>query len=73
MEELTKIANYFLSGNSSASSCFQAMFLLTHFCLMRGESVRKLELADMFILDLENVGQTACKVVIVSTEQGKTN
>ena len=34
VEELTRIANYFLSGNSSASSHFQAMFLLTHFCLM---------------------------------------
>ena len=73
VEELIRLANYFLSSNSSASSCIGAMFLLIHFSLTRGESVRKLELADMFILDLENEGLTACKAMIVSTEQCKTN
>jgi hypothetical protein len=36
LEELSRIANYFLYGNSSSSFCFQAMFLLKHFFLMRG-------------------------------------
>ena len=49
------------------------MFLLTHFCLMRGESVQRLELADMFIWDLENEGPTECKAMKVIMEQGKTN
>jgi hypothetical protein len=40
---------------------------------MRGESVRRLELADMFILDLENESPTECKAIIVIMEQGKTN
>ena len=34
--------------------------------------MRKLELADMFILDLENEDPTACKTMIIIMEQGKT-
>jgi hypothetical protein len=40
---------------------------------MRGESVRRLELVDMFILDLDNEGPTECKAKIVILVQGKTN
>ena len=34
--------------------------------------MRKQKLADMFILDLENEGPTACKAKIIIMEQGKT-
>jgi Centromere DNA-binding protein complex CBF3 subunit, domain 2 len=40
---------------------------------MKGESVKRLELEDMFILDLENEGPTECKAIIVIMEQWKTN
>ena len=68
LKELSRIANYFLYGNSSFSSCSCSKFLLSHFCLMRGESVKRLELAYMFILDLENEGPTECKAMIVIME-----
>lgn len=35
---------------------FRAMFLLCHFCLLRGESSRKIEFPDLFALDLEGEG-----------------
>ena len=40
---------------------------------MRGESVQRLELTDMLILDLENEGPTECKAMIVIMEHRKTN
>lgn len=60
VEELSRIANCFLSGNSSYSTCFWAVLFFTHFFLMRGESVRKLELEGMFILHLENKDPATC-------------
>ena len=35
--------------------------------------MQRLELADMFILDLEKEGPTECKAMIVIMEQGKAN
>ena len=46
VEESRRIENYFLAGRSSSSSHCLAMFLLTHFCLMRQVPVRKLKLGD---------------------------
>ena len=49
------------------------MLLLCYFCLLRGESVRRCELADLFALDLENEDFTPCKALIVVMDQSKTN
>jgi hypothetical protein len=73
IEELQKICNYFTSQNSLSGAKNKLMFLLCHFCLLRGESVRRCELADLFALDLENEGYTPCKALIVVMDQGKTN
>ena len=62
--EFERVANYFLSGNSSSSTGFQAMFVLTNFYLMRRLSLRILKLADTVILDHENEGPTSCKPLI---------
>ena len=73
MEESTRIENYFLAGHSSSSSHCLAMFLLTHFCLTRQESVKKLKLAEILIVDIENEGSPACKAMIIIMEQGNFN
>ena len=43
------------------------------FYLMRGVSVQRLKLADIFILDLDNEVPTECQRIIVIMEQGETN
>jgi hypothetical protein len=73
IRDLEQISDHFLSKNSTASLKYRAMFLLTHFCLLRGESVRRLDLADMFLLELENEGYTDCKALTIIMDQGKTN
>ena len=40
---------------------------------MRGEDVRKCELADLFCLNFENEGFTPCTALVVIMDHGKTN
>ena len=48
-------------------------FLLGHSMLLRGESRRMVELADLFSLDLENEGPTPCSALVIILNNGKTN
>ena len=56
--ELTRISDYFMRLGSFSGLRYRMMFLLSHACLMRGESVRKCELADLFCLNFESGGLT---------------
>jgi len=47
--------------------------LLCHFIMGRGESVRKIQLPDLFPLDLEKEGVTPCFATVVVMSQGKMN
>jgi hypothetical protein len=70
ISELKQISNsFFINGEYRD----QLMFLLSHFCLMRGESVRRIEWADLFHLLLQNEGFSECMCLVVITDQGKTN
>lgn len=53
MEELKSISKYLMENNKLHT---WTMFVLSHCCLLRGESLRRMELADMFVLGLENEG-----------------
>lgn len=46
-------------------------FLLGHFMLLRGETRRNLELADMFAIELPDEGRTRCWPMIVLSDNGK--
>lgn len=48
-------------------------FLLSHFCLLRGESARKAELPDLQVVNLEGEGSTRCPALVIIIRQGKTN
>ncbi|KAJ8576337.1 hypothetical protein ON010_g2882 [Phytophthora cinnamomi] len=48
-------------------------FLLSHYALMRGESARMLELADLHSILLENEGYSPCRALVMVMRQGKTN
>lgn len=72
-EEMGLITSYFMDLNSQIGLRSNIMFLLAHFCLMRGESVRMCELADLFALKLANEGFSECQALVVILNQGKTN
>jgi hypothetical protein len=69
-EQLASIVRYHIDKNTCGSHRDRLMFLLGHFCLMRGECVRRIELADMFALDLENEGFSPCKALVIIMDQG---
>jgi Centromere DNA-binding protein complex CBF3 subunit, domain 2/Transcriptional activator of glycolytic enzymes len=48
-------------------------FLLSHAMLLRGETRRTAQLADLFTLTLENEGPTPCKALLLIIANGKTN
>jgi hypothetical protein len=48
-------------------------FLKTHNGILRGESLFKCELSDMFTLTLHNQGPSPCTVLILQVFTGKTN
>lgn len=48
-------------------------FLLSHNMLLRGESRRNLELADLFTISLPHEGPTPCWPMIMIMNNGKTN
>jgi len=48
-------------------------YLLCHNCLLRGEDVRALDLANLYSITLENEGHGTCVALLMSLRQGKTN
>jgi hypothetical protein len=51
----------------------QTCFLLSHFNLLCSESLRIVELPDLFSILLENEGISECHAVVMVLNQGKTN
>jgi hypothetical protein len=47
--------------------------LLCHHGLMRGQSSRGLEFADLFTLPMENMGPSPCTALVLIMDNGKTN
>ncbi|KAK9327707.1 hypothetical protein V1520DRAFT_30296 [Lipomyces starkeyi] len=48
-------------------------FLLGNYMLLRGNNRREIELADLYLLSVENEGPTTCKVLVILLCNGKTN
>jgi len=48
-------------------------FFVSHYALLRGETVRNLDLADMHSVLLENEGFSVCNALVFVVRQGKTN
>ncbi|ETP36757.1 hypothetical protein F442_15373 [Phytophthora nicotianae P10297] len=74
-EQIQQVASYFwdTKGDSGTSLRNLLAFLLSHYALMRGESVRMLELADLHSIPLENAGYNPCRALVMVMRQGKTN
>ncbi|OWZ22663.1 hypothetical protein PHMEG_0002577 [Phytophthora megakarya] len=80
----TKEKNYEDRGIGSLSSKFathfslddirgHTAFLLSHFGLLRGETVRDLEFADMFSQNLGGEGYQSCIALVILVQHGKPN
>lgn len=72
-EEMKIMVDYFFSRNTVEGLRNCTSFLLAHYGLLRGESVRKMEFADLQTMLLENEGVTDCHALIMVLLQGKTN
>jgi hypothetical protein len=51
---LKRVSAFFINEETGIKL---TMFLLCHFCLLRGESSRRIELPDLFALDLGDEGK----------------
>ncbi|KAK9235132.1 hypothetical protein V1525DRAFT_447189 [Lipomyces kononenkoae] len=70
-----KVAHTTLSRPDHYGDRIQGLldFLLGSYLLLRGNSRRQIELADLYLLPLENEGPTKCKSLAVLLCNGKTN
>ncbi|OWZ01332.1 hypothetical protein PHMEG_00027305 [Phytophthora megakarya] len=74
-DQIQNISTYFWAMRRDHGTNLRNLlaFLLSHYALMRGESARKMELADLHSIRLENEGYSPCRAVVMIKRQGKTN
>ncbi|KDO19099.1 hypothetical protein SPRG_15578 [Saprolegnia parasitica CBS 223.65] len=74
-EQLSQIAKHYWTPASFFGVRLRdwLAFALSHYYLLRGETARMLELADLQSVQLENEGTSKCVAVIAVQRQGKTN
>ncbi|KAF4036872.1 Centromere DNA-binding protein complex CBF3 subunit [Phytophthora infestans] len=75
MEQIQQIACFFWSPTRDYGKQLRNLlaFLLGHYALMRGESARMMELADLHSIMLENEGYTPCRALVMVMRHGRTN
>ena len=76
IDQLEIFSSYFLSKatNPGVHIRNRMIFLMQHFCIMRGEDIRNMELADLFGLNLPNESSVQeCFALVTILRQGKTN
>lgn len=72
-DQIADITAFYFGEKSVKDFRNNLSFLLSHFCLLRGESARKAELPDLQLVDIENEGSGACPAMVLVMRQGKTN
>ena len=72
-DEIANVVRFYFSEKKTSDLRNGLCFLLSHFCLLRGESARKAELPDLQVVDLENEGIGKCPALVLIMRQGKTN
>lgn len=70
---LISIGKYGYERNSSEGLRDGAMYLLSHYGMLRGHNVRDIELPDMWTMELEEEGHSPCFPLVVTLLNGKTN
>jgi hypothetical protein len=73
MEELGRVAAYFFRLGTRKGLRDRMDLLLGHALMARGESTRKIQLPDLFAMDLKDEGPSECVAAMVIMDQGKVN
>ncbi|KAL3702058.1 hypothetical protein R1sor_020080 [Riccia sorocarpa] len=75
VSELNGIVDYFWQKGRDHEVHLRNLvaFLLSHYALMRGESIRGMELPDLHSVLLDKEGYSQCYALILVMRQGKTN
>ena len=73
MDELSTLCDQFMKNNDGPGLRNKLAQLNCNFMTLRGELARKMELPDLFSIDLDNEGDGECKALIAVLMNGKTN
>lgn len=73
MNDIPRIAGYFLSLGTAVGFRSRLDFLLAHAALGRSEDNRNATLSDMYTYLLEDEGASECQALIITLRKGKTN
>ena len=76
--QIAAVVNYFWTRNAYHGLQFRGAlaFLLSHYFLLRSESIRSMELTDLYTVNLDNEAFSAemdCPALVMIMTQGKTN
>ncbi|KAG1436244.1 hypothetical protein G6F56_013641 [Rhizopus delemar] len=63
-DQIASIVNFHFSQNNTKNLRNSLAFLLSHYCLLRGESARKAELPDLQVVNLEGEGSKLVHVFV---------
>lgn len=70
MKEFEKISEFFLNEGGKEGLRNRALFLMSHYGLMRGHNLREAELADLLLIEIENQGPSAFLAVTLTMRSG---
>lgn len=72
-DQIANIVSFYFEQKTVKDLRSSLSFLLSHFCLLRGESARKAELPDLQVVNVEGEGAGSCPAIVLVMRQGKTN
>uniref|UniRef100_H3H2M0 Ndc10 domain-containing protein n=1 Tax=Phytophthora ramorum TaxID=164328 RepID=H3H2M0_PHYRM len=73
IDQLKNVAEYFMAQKSERRLRDRVDLLFGHALMARGETTRKLQLPDLFSMELPNEGPTTCVTALAVMDQGKMN
>lgn len=71
--QISDIVRFYFSEKTGTDLRNSVAFLLSHFCLLRGENARQAELPDLQTVMLDREGPSQCPALVLLLRQGKTN
>ena len=68
-DELIRVSMYYFTSATESMMRDRLVFLMQHMMLLRGESTRRMDLTDLFTLDLKDEGYSECPALVQSDEE----
>ncbi|OBZ80450.1 hypothetical protein A0J61_11501, partial [Choanephora cucurbitarum] len=72
-DELIRVSMYYFTSAVESMMRDRLAFLMQHMMLLRGESTRRIDLTDLFTLDLKDEDYPECPALVLLMREGKTN